>query len=816
MTAYDFGKVRSSSRISEEIRLSPLELFYKLTHLEIEHPRPSQLEVLEKWYVAYRSSVNDNIVSLNTGAGKTLVGLLMAETLRRERNGKVLYVCPNNLLGKQTLDESKRYGLEVAAYLNLDGEGPAWIHEDKYLANESVCITNYDAVLNSRSIFESHEIVGIIFDDAHIALELLDKQYTFSIDDSELIKKILPLFEDSPTIGHKIESLLQSDPQSLAMVPLFEWHEAHEEIKRLIIAAKAHQGTHAFAWKFLQGNFLHCLCFMAAGRIEISPLYPKSKDHYVFSKNIQRVYLSATVPNLGDITRVFGITPKRIESETPDYRADRLFIFSKKINLPDQDNFTRTYLSGMTDKVFGIVPNHRSLTIYKALGMDVAEDSIAALEKILEFKSGKISKLVLSNRYDGIDLPGAICHVLVIDGLPWQGDLKTRFFSEYFHNENNSFLRSIVAAKLVQAFGRTVRSADDYSIILLLDPKLNNWLLNRDNDKFFKKDIVEDLDIGLRVSEEIDSSESFAELLQQVLDRTPEWKTFIEGEKTKNAAEERRSPAIDEEVDVKTALLEREILNLFFIGDYSTCAHKIENEQETLGIYSKPLLGLYLSMASLCHKLLGQTAEAEELSAQAYGINSILGRPIKIGEKVPSRQASLIWNMKWKAPDTFDWSLQDGSFDEQLKKLGLALGFNATRPEKNNGSGTLDVCWIDDEAKVVIGFENKVGKGNKTISKTDLDQCSGHEKFLAAIYPDYAQHVYVTSELNSYNYLASPGDLRYITVQEIKEIENLMRKLYVSKPPLDQLDKNIDDASLRIGDLLPNSRIADLNAVRQN
>jgi hypothetical protein len=74
-------------------------------------------------------------------------------------------------------------------------------------------------------------------------------------------------------------------------------------------------------------------CFVSARRIEISLLYPDIGKHFAFKNDIQRVYLSATLPNLDDITRVFGITPTRIETNSPDYQPQRLFIFSTKTGI---------------------------------------------------------------------------------------------------------------------------------------------------------------------------------------------------------------------------------------------------------------------------------------------------------------------------------------------------------------------------------------------------------------------------------------------------------------------------------------------------
>ena len=45
----------------------------------------------------------DIVIKLNTGGGKTLVGLLIAQAIINERQGPVLYLCPTGQLQGQNL-----------------------------------------------------------------------------------------------------------------------------------------------------------------------------------------------------------------------------------------------------------------------------------------------------------------------------------------------------------------------------------------------------------------------------------------------------------------------------------------------------------------------------------------------------------------------------------------------------------------------------------------------------------------------------------------------------------------------------------------
>jgi len=805
MSNFDFTKVsKSKEKPSDPDWSNPVTFFYKLSHPEIRDLYPVQRDILQCWYTEFKSGLNDKMVSLNTGGGKTLIGLMMAESIRRETSGKVLYICPNNFLGKQTLDESAKYGIKISSYLNLGSESPTWTEKNLFLENGAVCLTNYHAVFNSRSIFKEFEIKGIVFDDAHLSLDLLDEQFTLRTNDQTLIKKVTDIFKSSPVIKEKINSIQEGDPLAFAMIPPLEWHSQEKALKDLL--GENVEISESLSWINLKERISKAFCFVSARRLEISLLYPDIGKHFAFRENVQRVYLSATLPNLDDITRVFGITPSRITTDNPDYRPQRLFIFSTKTKIKDPEDTIRKSLTSLSPKVFVLVPNKDLVSQYKILGASVADKSSDVIDKVAAFKNTDKGVLALANRYDGIDLPGGICHCLVVEGLPYTGSLKTKFFSEYFHNHQNSFLRSIVASKLIQAFGRTIRANNDYSIILLLGDKLNSWVINRDNRKFFKTDLSEDIEIGATVSETLEKSEDLQALANEILNQTENWKKFLEDRKSDVAPQE----SISKEAEEKSVILaqkERKIHDFFLLGNFKDCLEAILEAQKELADHSKPLLGLYLSIATVC-ALETKDYRLGELSARAYGISPIFGMPASLDSKQRSLQAQRIIDFD-KALPTFNWNIKDKTFDENLKQLGDVLGFISFRPE-TEGDGTLDVCWEDEEKKVVIGFENKIDKTNKILAKREIDQCSGHKNWLAQNYPDYKINMFVVGDIESYNELGSPLDLLHLKISDIERVSNEVGQVHSKKIYPDQIDVSLDAQKLRIDNLFLLSKVVSL------
>src|SRR5579862_4422291 len=79
----------------------PIKIFDSLTlRGTVETLSGPQQEALASWHA--KRAKPDIVFSLNTGGGKTLVGLLAAQSLVNETKGKVVYVCPTNQLVEQT------------------------------------------------------------------------------------------------------------------------------------------------------------------------------------------------------------------------------------------------------------------------------------------------------------------------------------------------------------------------------------------------------------------------------------------------------------------------------------------------------------------------------------------------------------------------------------------------------------------------------------------------------------------------------------------------------------------------------------------
>lgn len=90
----------------------PREVFFTLDRdASFSFPRDIQTEVMNRWFDI--RDEHDNVIKLNVGSGKTVVGLLLLQSSLNEGKGPALYVAPDKQLTKQVISEADALGLEV-------------------------------------------------------------------------------------------------------------------------------------------------------------------------------------------------------------------------------------------------------------------------------------------------------------------------------------------------------------------------------------------------------------------------------------------------------------------------------------------------------------------------------------------------------------------------------------------------------------------------------------------------------------------------------------------------------------------------------
>ncbi len=169
----DFSQLTTENTI--DTLTNPRDLFSALPHKDIkyQYPRDVQGHVWQKWH-KMRDDKNI-ILKMNTGSGKTVVGLLILKSSLNEKKIPAVYVVPDNFLVEQVINEAKSLGIAVTTDSN----------STNFRRGKEILVCNIHKLVNGKSVFGINErkieIGTIIIDDAHACIDTVESQYTIRI-----------------------------------------------------------------------------------------------------------------------------------------------------------------------------------------------------------------------------------------------------------------------------------------------------------------------------------------------------------------------------------------------------------------------------------------------------------------------------------------------------------------------------------------------------------------------------------------------------------------------------------------------------------
>lgn len=394
---------------------NPLRIFETLTlRGTVENIWDPQSEALRRWHAMREKT--DVVLEMNTGGGKTLIGLLVAQSLVNETAGQIVYVCPTNQLIEQAKLRAKECGLQVATYYDSN-----WTDEHIFTGADGPCLTNYAAVFNGKSIFRRKAIRAFILDDAHVAGPTIRNAFTLRFrSTSGAYDKIVNLFKpylDRSGHAQELAALLDGDWLPLLFVPAFELNRHWQRLTQVLVDENvAEERATLFAWEHLRDKLGRCAVLISSTAVEVSPVaLPLATLNY-FYPGPRRIYLTATMPSPVQFSQTFGIeNAEVIRPGGKSGDSQRLFVFAPGDTDDEQRAWAKDFVA--EHKACIIAPSAARANSWT----DVAElyDGSTGQDGVERFKAAAPpQKMVMAARYDGVDLPGEACRVLVLDGIP--------------------------------------------------------------------------------------------------------------------------------------------------------------------------------------------------------------------------------------------------------------------------------------------------------------------------------------------------------------------------------------------------------------
>jgi hypothetical protein len=758
----DFSRLPKPSVTKPAV--NPLDIFARLPRVA-SAPNDlwrGQAAALEGWH--QRRAARDVVLSLNTGSGKTIIGLLIAQSLVNERIENVLYCCATIDLVRQTALEAERIGIKHTTRTGGDFDN------DLFESGNAFCITTYQALFNGRSTLRRRFPPGaVIFDDAHVAEGVIRDALTIRIEhrrQPDLLRDVAALFEPHfAEIGFRSRFLDAVQARGFAPPILLTPPTAVRTCADQLAAVLARHGVPddgdlSFPFAHIKDKLDRMAVVFGPGVCEITPAFLPSLALDVFERPIRRVYLSATLKSKTEFIRAFGRKPSEVVEPSADAgNGERLILFSRVLATKGFGTDLVRQLAPK-HKVLVAVPTYQAAQAWAPCG--TPPDPKGFTESLNAFRRSSAGTFILVQRTDGIDLPHAACRVMVLDGMPSGSSMLERYQYEFL-NMRASYA-SRMANRIVQLFGRINRGRNDYGVFLVDGRPLNAWLHNHRYVALLPPLLRNQILLGQSVQDgmSITTRESVVKIVAEVLDRNPSWVnhygSFLEANELE-AEEVERATNTEAAMEV-AAEAEARVGAAIWSGDYDGARRALEGVVEATARADALSAGWQLLWLGAAYEALGDVDAARVAFRDARGklgshltlpvMSSATGGDEENAETLSAFGANVYRLVIAGTEQGFSRQLTalrgrmgglDGAsprqMEEAVRELGQMLGFTAERPDNDVATGP-DVLWRDENERICVGFELKTDKvAPGRYNKKEIGQGHDHLTWMAAERKEY-------------------------------------------------------------------------------
>lgn len=782
----------------------PESLFRDLRDRTVEGLLAQQADMLR----GYMDHVDkgDIALELPTGSGKTLVGLLIAEWRRRTKRERCVLLCPTKQLVHQVVEQAKeKYGINA---LDFSGSKHQYPEADKTAFNncESIGVATYSALFNTNPFFS--DVHTLIFDDAHAAENYVSSFWSLEIrryqDETtfEAIWQIIaPLTTENDQLRYDQGNDGSLDTSFVNKVPTPYLLKCSTALTVAMDNASRGNDEYGYRWRMIRDHLHACHLYYTSNSILIRPLIAPTKSFPPFQNARQRIYMSATLGEGGDLERIFGRkTIERIpapEGWDKQGIGRRFFVFPMR--KWDEETSLNLAISWITkfDRALVLTPSNRDADKVKEAirALTVTQGhtlfDAAQLEASKKSFTGASSAIaVLANRYDGIDLIGDECRYLIIYGLPESTNLQERFIISRL---GASVLFQVrIRTRITQAVGRCTRSATDYALVVIIGEKVHQYFHLPEKRETLHPELQAEVNFGVEQSR-VENPSELGDNIDIFVAHGPEWKS------ADNHILETRDELVQSPIPSATPLgnsvvHEVKFHDALWSGDFDSALSSAKNVLASLagGHDLKGYSALWNYLAGSAAYQANQAQVAQEHFSAAFLCASTLPwlkqiqllissqepeAPIEIiyGERIEriegiferfGKSGSVKIEKYFQAIRQGLSSPESKPFEEAQVKLGCLLGFETGNTER---SGDPDPWWIFGRQGIV--FEDYTATGDKpVVSKEKTLQAKAHPDTLAAEHPGVSFSVVFCSTSDKLHFAAEPhtGDVSYISVEDFK------------------------------------------------
>jgi hypothetical protein len=798
----DFGKLLDEQ--DDKKPIFPKEVFeLNVREQKFSYLRGDQEKILEKWFE--QRNFKDNIIKMNTGGGKTTVGLLQLQSSLNESIGPAIYLCLDNQLTEQVLNDAKGIGINCVTF-GQSNDIPI-----EFLNKEAILVTTFQKLFNARSVFgilgdASRPVVNIgclVIDDAHAALNKAREVFSLKFPaTSDYYKELLSMFKESlisQSLGTAVDIIEGRDKYGILMIPYWSWIERIEEVTKLLSIFEDSNLEMKFTWPLVRDYLDQYYALVSAYNIELVPKCLPIQKIPSYFKAKRRIFMSATLNDDSSLIKDFNVEKdavlKPLQSDTFNDIGEKMILAPYNIDRELRSNVLAPSLSKLNNiNVVTLVSSNAKAELWRNNNF-IQPRPENIVETINKQKSQIGNHIVLSNRYDGIDLPDDACRILVIDGLP----SATSLFEQYsvFARPGSKIMRINQAQKIEQGLGRAVRSVNDFAVVLLLGADLVSLVSTNDFQELMSPQTVAQIKLGTQVvgllkKESGSPLNLIGSAMLQVLNRDENWVKLHKSRIIKTTRQ-----AVNLEL-IEYAEVERKAFDMAVSGQPLQAAELIRGTINRLKMLDNDDEGWYLQLAAT-YIYKADRGKSMEMQLSAHKKNSYLLRPPEGISYVKLTKKQTIQSIRIKEfIDNFNepnamvlhvnsisekLAFIDNSatlFEKSFYDIGKCIGFETQQPEKEYGVGS-DVLWnIYEDEFLVIEAKNEVKLTRTEIYKSETEQLSNSMNWFAEEYPDKSATPVLIHPSNALHKEAfAPKDTVILNDYNLKVLVNNIRGLFV-------------------------------------
>jgi len=734
-------------------------------------------------YSERASVMPDLAIELPTGAGKTLIALLVLDYWRRQGK-RVAVLTGNKTLARQI--EAEAAELRVPT-VRFEGRGRDFPPADvrRYHRSQAIAVMNYWAYINQNPGMDAAEY--LVLDDAQLADGALNSLFTASIarhGHPTLFGTLMRLIarESESPIAEDFVRDIAAGPSVFRNVDLIAFPIFDRMRNELEVAVDEYLTTRPdgetdstrdlrFRWGRMRPKLDGLMCLVSPDEVELRPGCPPAQGYDGLRAPSQRIYMSATLHDPGDLQRRLGCGPIVKIDLPPDAMlaqdGRRLFVFNQQSSLSARTSASDEVLAplreliGLTKKSVWLCTSGSEADHWEDWLRTWLEplrregggepEPIWRLtptgDELEQFRAAQTGHLLIAGRFEGMDFPDDVCRLAVLPSLPSATGLLERFTTEQLRDARFQHLR--VLERVKQAIGRCTRGDQDHAVYFFLDPRFYSQMESGEFNGLVSERTRRQVELGLRLTE--DGMGNVVPVARAFLRGE-----FAEFDRLQDAAEPpppraRRAPALSTAPDEVAGWL-----SLVETRDFAAASASFARVVQGLQDAEREHRGFWTYLQAFAEYLRGErdgVDGARDRSLTLLGVairegasSSWFNRVRKAvnqmrGELVEPDLADLtplfeVWDqfvevnpyqggrfLRWQARLQTFIAGTHGQVCEALETIGSLLGFAATRPR---GDAAADGIWRQGDAAITL--EAKIETTRANVVYTDVNQADGQRR----------------------------------------------------------------------------------------